>query len=98
MEKVLPENFSCEVGWYKAYVDLNGDVILCGGNLQTVVGNVYQERFRDIWEGQRAREMRMKLKHQFRPQEKFFRECWNCPFMIVDREGEFSGQMEWSHK
>jgi radical SAM protein with 4Fe4S-binding SPASM domain len=96
-EKTFPENFSCLVGWHKAFVDMNGDAILCGGNLQTVVGNVYKERLIEIWKGPRAQEMRSELKYHFDLNKKFFRECRTCPFMSVSgKDGEAVGQMEWA--
>jgi radical SAM protein with 4Fe4S-binding SPASM domain len=75
------ENPSCLVGWHFAIVDLNGDVLFCFGNLQTVVGNVYEESFKDIWNGQRAKQMRFEMKYNFGLEKDFFRECRNCPYL-----------------
>jgi radical SAM protein with 4Fe4S-binding SPASM domain len=97
-ERKFPENFSCLVGWHKSFVDMNGDVIFCCGNLQTVVGNVYKERFRDIWSGPRARQMRFEMKYHFDLKKEFYRECRTCPFMSFNGKGEALGQMEWSKR
>lgn len=44
------EKINCHVGWFRSYIDENGQVVApCDGVGVCVAGNVNQRRFKDIW-------------------------------------------------
>lgn len=51
----------CPVAWYFAQVEPDGDVVFCGDFPDFRLGNVREEPFARIWQGEKARRFREKL-------------------------------------
>ncbi|HTU01804.1 MAG TPA: radical SAM protein, partial [Candidatus Sulfotelmatobacter sp.] len=72
----------CVAPFFQVLVKPNGDVLFCpdGWIDDFVLGNVRQESFEDIWNGERARKFRQVLFA-----EKSFPACRRCSFMYSGR-------------
>lgn len=62
----------CGVPWAHVVIGHDGNVHPCCVS-GTVLGNVYEQEFDDVWYGARYSEFRRKLKSSDPPEE-----CWNC--------------------
>jgi radical SAM protein with 4Fe4S-binding SPASM domain len=49
----------CFAPWFKVHIRSNGDVTPCA---DFIIGNIYQERFIDIWNGEKMQDFRSKLR------------------------------------
>jgi radical SAM protein with 4Fe4S-binding SPASM domain len=58
---VLPSDRSCHFPWDGAGVCPNGDVVACPDFPDYVVGNLYQQSLREIWNGEKLRRFRRTL-------------------------------------
>ncbi len=63
----------CFSVWIKSYVLPNGDVTPCPDFPDYITGNILQEKFMDIWNGERYRQWRIELKKR-----KLFPICYRC--------------------
>ena len=68
---------TCELVFYKMYVRASGDVVLCcmDWRRQSVIGNVRQQRLRDIWNGDAYRRIRQLHSHGRDREIALCREC-----------------------
>ena len=66
-------NDRCYSVWVKAYILPNGDVTPCPDFPDYITGNITQEKFMDIWNGERYRTWRLELKKR-----KLFPICYRC--------------------
>lgn len=63
----------CYSVWLKSYILPNGAVTPCPDYPDYIVGNINQEKFIDIWNGERYRKWRLELKKR-----KLFPICYRC--------------------
>ena len=57
-------SYRCYWPWYKTYIAANGDVVPCceiADSSVVKMGNVFEERFADIWNNDRYRELRRRI-------------------------------------
>jgi len=66
-------NDRCYSVWVKSYILPNGDVTPCPDFPDYITGNITQEKFMDIWNGERYRKWRLELKKR-----KLFPICYRC--------------------
>ncbi len=79
-ERSFPKNFRCQAGWREVVVDLKGNVILCCGNLHTIIGNTEEQDLYHIWHGERAAHMRLDIRDQMDRSLPHWQECLECPY------------------
>lgn len=60
-----------------AYIDRNGLVSTCCENSQSSYGNLAQQSFEELWNGNEARKVRTRFFEGLLPEF-----CYNCPFII----------------
>ncbi|MFA5039884.1 MAG: radical SAM protein [Candidatus Omnitrophota bacterium] len=69
--KKVPANPKpCFVGWYYAFITLDGKVSLCCNLNRLEIGNIYEDSFKDIWFSGKFMDYRKKAKYR-----RFFKEC-----------------------
>jgi radical SAM protein with 4Fe4S-binding SPASM domain len=68
---------SCRVPWYSTYIDTKGRVYPCCYliNSAHVMGNINEQSFSEIWQGERYKEFRRRLAHD----RKNLVGCKTCP-------------------
>jgi len=59
----VPVRTHCSVPWSQANIDYNGDVHFCADYNDYPLGNIREQSFFDIYNGERARKFRLALKH-----------------------------------
>ena len=64
---------TCYSVWVKSYILPNGDVTPCPDFPDYICGNINEESFMDIWNGERYRRWRLELKKR-----KLFPICYRC--------------------
>jgi len=64
---------TCYAVYVKSYILPNGDVTPCPDFPDYICGNIYEEPFLDIWNGERYRKWRLELKKR-----KLFPSCYRC--------------------
>lgn len=85
--KDRPSVRACHIGWYYAYVYLNGDVTPCCKHKNTLIaGNIYKQSFREIWTSDAFRRIRHNGKYSLYGGE--FEECRDCCFYKLQQEVE----------
>ena len=86
--------FNCAVGYYKVFILPNGDVSLCNiMHKDAIIGTVKEGALKGTWTGQRARDIRRRIKQKRCPS------CWlSCfaednlrftPFEMLKNAGYF---------
>lgn len=48
----------CPLLWHKFWIDINGDVLACNHPIRNIVGNVFQNSLKDIWNTPKFQELR----------------------------------------
>jgi len=66
-------NDRCFSVWVKSYVLPNGDVTPCPDYPDFIAGNILQDKFMDIWNGEKYIKWRLELKKR-----KLFPSCYRC--------------------
>lgn len=78
-EQDFENGFQCPAGWYYATIDINGNVYPCCHYREDFSGgNIYQERFKEIWLGEKFSVARKRMKHEFDISKPFWQRCHNC--------------------
>jgi len=76
----------CYTGWFNLLVDFNGNVSLCCHNENLIVGNIFKNSLKDIWNSQKAHNMRLKGKYSFNIKYKPWKgECEYCHWARFNR-------------
>jgi radical SAM protein with 4Fe4S-binding SPASM domain len=64
-EEVVMKKEPCLVHWARFNMDTNGDVYVCfnelfkeNRNLDSILGNIYNSSIRDIWQGEKLKQIR----------------------------------------
>jgi radical SAM protein with 4Fe4S-binding SPASM domain len=69
---------TCYFPWFSTYIEVNGDVRPCPHFMfrqnEGIMGNVFEQRFEQIWNGRAYREVRRELRAHRRP----FAPCETC--------------------
>ena len=68
--------FYCRFPWKQAFVNLGGDVAPCCGQGRPIVGNLFQQDFDEIWNGDEYQRLRRGL-YEGEPTDY----CKNCSFL-----------------
>ncbi|RKZ25134.1 hypothetical protein DRQ26_06420 [bacterium] len=79
----IPESkkkFRCYMGWYKTFIDVHGNVYPCSGNEAFLLGNIYKNRFSDIWKSEEYKRFRMESRSIDVRKKEFYR-CRICAYM-----------------
>ena len=66
-------NDSCTSVWVKSYLLPNGDVTPCPDFPDYICGNIHEQSFMDIWNGEKYKQWRIELKKR-----KLFPICYRC--------------------
>jgi len=70
-----PKNRKCILPWFSTYITFKGDVIpCCSLNEEAKIGNLFEQDFLSIWQGERYR----KLRKSFREGKRPFNICRYC--------------------
>jgi MoaA/NifB/PqqE/SkfB family radical SAM enzyme len=77
-DRNIIDKIPCYIGWYFSRIMPNGDVNACLKAHRIPTGNLYQARFRDIWNGEKQRYFRKKTL-VYAKNDPFFRLIGNDP-------------------
>lgn len=79
-------NMRCYAGWYYIHIDMAGNVFSCCNHQQFLIGNIYKDRLKNIWDSKKFHEVRMKYKYDIDLGKKLWAECRYCPMIEFNKD------------